>query len=206
MKRIHSRMHFTADNRQRLLLLLLLLAGVGGGVAVYASFGEELPERMRALLSLQPIPATFRDAVWQLLSDCFQMLVLLLVLFVSGLSACGIPVVVLVPLFWGVGLGLSLAYYYTDGLNGVLLCAVLLLPPTVPKAAVLLMACKQSLHMSAQMLGRLFPRGARCGGLWQTFRTYCGRFFLLLPIVLLAGVLDVGLRALLLRFFPAFIG
>ena len=201
MKRTNISIRFAAEHRRLLWLLILLLIGVGGGVAVYRSFGGNLPEPMGDLLLLRPVNDGFRGAVSQLWSACFQLLVLLVVLFVSGLSACSAPLVLSVPLFWGIGLGLSLAHYYTYGLSGVLLCAVLLLPPALLKAAVLLAACSQALHMSAQMFSQLLPRGARCGGLWQTFRLYGGRFLLLLVPLVLSGLLDVGLRALLLRFF-----
>ena len=202
MKRTNSRKHFFVQNRRLLLLFSLLLAGVGAGVAVYASFDGELPSSILTLLTISPVTDGLRGALLQLLSSCFQMFVLLAALFVSGLCALGGPVAVLMPLFWGVGLGLSLAHYYAQGFSGVLLCASVLLLPALPKAVALLIGCTQSLQMSTQMLCQLLPHGARCGGLWQSFRAYCLRFLLLLPLLLLAGGMDVGLRALLLRFFP----
>ena len=206
MKRTNSLLNFVRDNRALLWLTVLLLVGVGAGVAVYSSFEGDLPSAMQSLLVVTPAADGFREAVGQWLSACFQPMALLLVLFLSGVSALGAPAAMVTPLFWGVGLGLSLANAYTHGWGGVLFCAAVLLPPSLPKAAALLIGGVQSLRLSSQMLCQLMPHGARCGGLWQAFRLCCLRFLLVVPLLLLAGAMDVGLRALLLRFFPAFGG
>lgn len=201
MKRTNSVWRFAAGNRRLLLMLMLVLLGCMAGVALYASLREELPPAVMQLLTLQPITGGIGAAFSQLLSSCFQPVCLLIVLFLSGLSACGAPMVFIVPLFWGIGLGLTQAHYYAQGAVGILLSAVLILPPCILKSAALLIGCSQSLQLSLQLSGQLLPRGAHCGGLWQDFRLYCFRVLLLLPLVLAGGALDVGLRVLLLRFF-----
>ena len=54
-----------------------------------------------------------------LLSSCLSPLILLGLLFLVGLSACGAPVILLVPLFYGLGLGMTEAYYYSTGAAGI---------------------------------------------------------------------------------------
>lgn len=203
MKRTNSITRHTVDIRRVLPLLLLLLAGCVCGVIVYAAWRDDLPSSVLSLLAVRPVADGLRGGFSQLFTSCFQTLCLLAVLFVSGLSACGAPVACAVPLFWGIGLGLTQAYYYTHGGVGVLLTAIFVLPHSIPEAAALLTGCTLSLRLSVQLMGQLLPRGAHCGGLWQAFRAYCVQFLLLLPLLLAAGAVDVALRALLLRFFPA---
>ncbi|MBR2338677.1 MAG: stage II sporulation protein M [Clostridia bacterium] len=203
MKRTNLRIRFFTDNRRLLLLLVFLFVGCIGGVVLYHSLKGELLERANTLLPLRGITGGIRGGFSQLCSSCFQTLCLLAVLFIAGLSACGAPIAFTIPLFWGAGLGMTQAYYYASGGAGVLLTALLVLPHSLPEAAALLMGCAESLRMSMQITGQLLPRGAHCGGLWQDFRLYSVRFLLLLPLLLAAGALDVGLRALFLRFFPA---
>lgn len=188
-------------NRRLLLMTALLLGGCIGGVAVYASWGERLPTVLRDLLVLSPVSATLHDVTAQFFASCFQPLCLLLVLFFGGLFACGAPIILLVPVFWGLGLGMSVAHQYAGGIGGVLCCALLVVPHGLLKAAALLLFAVQSLQFSAQLAGQLLPRGAHCGGLWQSFRMYCVHLLLLLPTVFVAAAIDVGLRLALFRFF-----
>ena len=105
--------------------------------------------------------------------------------------------VFVVPLFWGMGLGLSEIYYAQNGVGGWLILAIIVLPSAVMELVALLMACSESLRMTLLMAVQIFPRSARCGGLWQDFRLYCVRFLLLLILIVGAGALDVILRLLL---------
>lgn len=203
MKRTNLRQHFFFKNRRLLWLLALLLIGCVGGVVLYGSLQGELLEQAKALLPIRQVSDGFAAIVEQIGSACFQTACLLMALFLGGLSACGVLLSVVVPLFWGVGLGMTLAFYYSAGAAGVLLSAVLVLPPALPEAALLLIGCAQTWHMSIQITGQLLPRSAHCGGLWQDFRWYCTRFALLLPLLLCVGIVDVGMRMLFLQYFPA---
>lgn len=203
MKRTNRTRRFLWQNRRLLLLIACLLIGCFCGLIAYRSLQGEWRQRVLTLLPVRQVGDGFLTAVWQVIHSCFHTFVLLLLLFFSGLSACGIPFAVTIPWFWGVGLGMTLAHYYTAGGMGVLFAGVMVLPHSLPEAAALLIGCAQTLHMSMQICGQLLPHGAHCGGLWQDFRLYGVRFLLLLPLLLGAGVLDVGLRLLLLKFFPA---
>ncbi len=201
MKRTNSIKRHTVDLRRVLPLLLLLLIGCGCGVIVYAAWADDLPSSVTALLAIQPITGGLQGGFAQFFLSCFQTLCLLAVVFLSGLSACGAPFALAVPLLWGIGVGLAQAHHYSCGGSGVLLAAVFILPHSLLEAAVLSRGYLLSVKMSLQLAGQLMPRGAHCGGLWQNFRLYCVQFLLLLPLLFAAGAVDVGLRALLLRFF-----
>ncbi len=201
MKRTNKVRQFAAGNRRLLLMAGLFLLGCMGGVAVYASWGERLPTALHDLLVLTPVDTTLRGVTAQFFASCFQTVCLLLLLFFSGLSACGMPVILLVPVFWGLGLGMSVAHQYAQGLGGVLCSALFVVPHGLLKAAALVLFAVQALQLSAQLAGQLLPRGAHCGGLWQAFRLYLAHLLLILPLVLMSAVIDVGSRLLLFRFF-----
>ncbi len=201
MKRTNSMWRFAAGNRRLLLMMALVLIGCVSGVAVYASWHEQLPAGLHQLLVVTSVKADVSDVMAQFFASCFQPMCLWLLLFFSGLSACGAPASFLVPVFWGLGMGLLQAHYYAQGMVGMLLAFLLIVPHSLLKAIALSIGSVQALQLSLQLAGQLLPRGAHCGGLWQTFRLYCVRFLLLLPLLLAAAALDVGLRLCLFRFF-----
>ncbi len=197
MKRTNSIGTFLKQNRRLLLLLLLPLIGCISGMVLYSPLSSSLPEEWWALLPLTPVKADVANVFTQWFSSCFQPLCLWVLLFLSGVSACGAPIVLLVPVFWGIGLGFSEAYYVQNGMSGWLVIAVLLLPSAIMELVALLMACSEALRLTLLMAVQLLPRSARCGGLWQDFRLYCVRFLVLSAFILGAGALDVILRLLL---------
>ncbi len=201
MKRTNSIRRFAAGNRRLLLMLVLTILGCVSGVSVYASWREQVPSFLSELLVVSPVQAEVGAVMGQFFASCFQALCLLLLLFLSGLSACGAPVSLLVPVFWGLGLGLLQAHYYAQGIVGMLFATLLIVPHSLLKAVVLAHGAVQSLQLSLQLAGQLLPRGAHCGGLWQLFRLYCVRFLLYLPLLLAAAALDVGLRLCFFRLF-----
>ena len=197
MKRTNSLLRFLTEHRRVLCLLLLPIGGCVCGLLLFSPLTQTLPSEWTALIPLQSADGTFPGlfSVWW--SACFTPLCLLLLLFLSGLSAGGMPMAVVVPFFWGIGIGMSEAYYAAQGWSGLLVIAAVLLPPTVIKTVALLMACSESLRLSVLITVQLLPRSARCGGLWQDFRLFCVRFLLFVTFVLGAGIVDVLLRFLL---------
>ena len=104
--------------------------------------------------------------------------------------------VLLVPLYFGVGAGFREAYYAQNGGHGWLVIAVVFLPPTIMQLVALLMASSEALRMTTTMTIQLMPRAARCGGLWRDFRLYILRFLALLALLCGASALDVIMRLL----------
>ena len=190
-KRTTALKRFIGDNRRLLLFLLLPTLGCVCGLLLYVGVRTSA---WAAWLPIRPIPAGVGPVFSQFFSSCFQPLVLLAILFTAGLSACGAPLVLAVPVFWGIGFGLTQACCYADGWFGAAVAAVVLLPHSVMEAVALLMGASEGLRMSLRFATSLLPRSAHCGGLWQEFRLYALRFAVLLLILLGAGALDVGMR------------
>lgn len=184
---------FFVSNYRTLLFLALPLIGCLFGLFLYSVVRGSDWAR---LLPIRAVPKTFGAICSAFWSSCFQPLLLLAVLFVAGLSACGVPIALATPVFWGIGLGLTQAYYYASGWAGVGITAAVLLPHSVMEAVALLMGTAECFRMSLRFTAVLLPHSAHCGGLWQPFRLYAMRFLLLTLLLFGAAAVDVGMRLL----------
>ena len=191
-RRKREMQHFMTDNRRLFPFIVLFLAGVGVGVAVFLSAADTLPAD---LLTLSPVEANgWLGTLWE---TCFSTVVLLGVLYLLGLWACGVPFILLVPLFHGVGLGLTEAHYYRIGSGGVATVAALVMPMGLLSGAVLVAACAESMRLSSCLSRQLLPGGAE-GSLWSNFRLYSLRFLLFLAAAVVVALIEVLLRQLIL--------
>ena len=190
-KRTNRVGRFFSENRRLRLFLLLPIVGCVCGMLVYSLVQ---PAAWLRLFTVERLSPGFSGAFSEWLQSCFQPMVLLTLLFLTGLSVCGAPFAILVPVFWGLGLGMTQASYYASGWQGMLIVAAVVLPHSVMELVALLMAASESLRMSLRFTGLLLPRSAHCGGLWQEFRLYGIRFLLLLFLLFGAGALDVVMR------------
>lgn len=193
-KRTTRLKHFLRDNYRLLLFLLLPSLGVIGGMLLYPVVRDG-----GWVVTVQPLSGGFTGALAAWSASLFQPLLLLVLLFFSGLSACGMPIALLVPLFWGIGLGVVQAAEYEAGLIGLAVSAAVFLPHSVMETVVLLMAAAECFRMSCRFATVLSPRFAHCGGLWQEFRLYGVRYLLLCMLLFAAAALDVILRLLCAR-------
>ena len=185
---------YFGENRRLLLFLLLFVTGTVLGVVVFMMTHEQLADDLLLMFGQHAGISGFQEGIAVLCASCLSSFVLLGLLFLGGLSAYGAPLAFLVPLFFGLGLGLTEAYQYQlRGSMGIVYVAVLVLPHTLVAAAGLLMGCAESLRMSVAISRQLLP-GSTIGGLWPMFRMYCVRFLLFVGIALVSGVLDVCLQ------------
>ena len=125
---------FVQSHRRLLLFLSLLLVGFLIGCRLFGIFGEAQDTFLGTVLAVTRLEKGVKALAGALYSACFLPVLLLIVLFFCGLSACSLPLILAVPLFFGMGAGMSAAYYYSTGIKGVLLVAVLLVPPMFCKA------------------------------------------------------------------------
>lgn len=191
---------FLLDNRRLLIFLTLFLCGTCSGVLLFVACKDTVSADLAVMLRVEAVEGGFMKGISMLFSSCFSTLLLLAVLFLCGLSACGAPVTIVLPFFFGLGLGMTEAYYYGVGNMGILFTAIFIIPHYLVAAAALLMSCSESLRMTLLISGQLLP-SVHCGGLWQDFKLYCIRFVIFAGIALAAGIIDVCLRLAFLGFF-----
>lgn len=193
--------HFLVHNQRLLLLLGLFLGGVEIGCLLFRAAYAPLSDALRALLTPTVPKAGFSGLFHLMTVSCFPTVILLLALFLAGLSACGAPVALVIPLFFGMGLGLSEAFYFAQGGWGVGYVALLVLPHTLLAVVALLMGCAESIRMSALLCRQMLPRQGGCGGLWPSFKLYLARFLLCFGLAFIAGALDTVLRLCFSAYF-----
>lgn len=192
---------FFAANRQLLLFSFLFLLGTLLGIVVYTLTHTAIGDELETMLTVRPVPSSFEAGMSALFSSCFSTVLLLALLYLCGLSACGAPLAVLIPVFFGLGLGMTEAYYYASGASGIAVAAVLIAPHYLIAAAALVLGSMESVRMSLLFSRQILP-GASIGGLWGDFKLYSVRFLLFWGLAFLAGVVDVGMRLLFARLFP----
>ena len=192
---------FLVQNQRLLWLLSLFLGGVQIGCTVFRSAWKPLGTALSGLLSPTLPSAGLAGAVQLLIASCAPTFLLLLLLFFLGFSACGAPPALMVPVFFGAGLGLSEAYYFALGARGVGYVVLLLLPPTLVSATALLMACAESMRLSSKLCRQLLPHPTIGGNLWPELKLYLARFLLCAGLLFLAGVLDTVLRICFIHHF-----
>ena len=206
MKRTNTRrkreiQHFVSDIRRLFPFVGLFVLGVACGVGAFLSARDRF-DALAPLLRVQPVDGSTVGWLSAWGSRCFGGLGLLALLYLLGLWACGAPFVLAVPLFYGMGLGLTEAYYYAMGQRGVLAVAAVILPHGLLTAAVLVTAAAESLRLSAHLSRRLLPEGAEAEGLWSHFRLYSLRYLLFLAAAAVIGALDTLLRLLFGNILP----
>lgn len=195
-RRLRDCRRFIQSNSRLLFLLTLLLSGFVVGCLVFHYYGQAESAYLGTLLSVQKLGNGIQQYLSALYSSCFLPIVLLAILFLCGLSACGMPMILLVPVFYGLGLGLSESFYYSSGLRGVLIVVCLILPHILLKSAALLMASCEAMRMTLSLSAQFTAHAVGMGGLSRSFRLYVQRFLLFLCLLLAAGILDVLLRLL----------
>ncbi len=187
---------FMTDNRRLFPFTGLLLAGVIVGVATYVLMGHRITGDWGALLRVDGLDGGFTHSLSALWDGCFGSLTLLLTLFLLGLWPCGAPFAALVPVFYGISLGLTEAYYYSLGGAGVGAVAAVIMPGGLLNGALLVMASVESWRLSVELSRRLLPEESPREGLWSFFRLYCLRFLLFLVAAVGTGLIQVLLRTL----------
>lgn len=191
-KTVASWAEFLAANRLMVLFSMVFLAGAVLGVVIYAMSDSAIARELGTILEVRAVIGGFKDGVTALFSSSFSTILLLALLFLCGLSACGAPFAAVVPLF-GMGLGLTEAYYSAIGIKGYIACALLIVPHYLIAAIALLYGSMESIRMSLLLSRQLLPEGGM-GGLWQDFKMYCVRFLVYLMLAFASGVVDILTR------------
>lgn len=194
-------LRFLTKNARLLWLLGLFFVGVYSGSAVFNTAWQPLSDALSTLLTPTPLKSGMAGAMTHLLKTTAPHFLLLLLLFLLGFSACGAPLSLIIPLFFGAGTGLTFAYHYATGFHGVLYTALLLLPHTLCVVATLLIACAESIRLSARLARQLLPHTTLGGGLWQELKLYLARFLLCCGLLFAAAALDTVLRMLFMSYF-----
>lgn len=181
---------YCIQNRCVLLFALLMLLGIVIGALIVRSAPQNLLENMGFLTSSfmdkrgdQNLALTFLHS----LGASFSILVLL---FVCGFCAVSMPVIAGVPIFRGLGLGISIGYMYLyKGLEGLLFSVVMIIPAAFISTVALLFAARESLKLSTAFLSFMVKQPGKYN-MSGTLRLYCVKFLGFLLALAAAAAVD----------------
>ncbi len=128
--------------------------------------------------------------------------VFLIISFILGLCAVGIPLISLIPFIKGFGIGITGAYVYSVySIKGVCYCLFVFFPAQVLISAILIFACNESFYMSEDIFSTLNSGSIKEKNL---VRLYLTRFGLLLLFTCFTALLDALLSTVFSSVFSLF--
>ena len=184
---------------QKLALLALYGLGlfIGAKTAAGASSGwqSQLLELLRAQRMNRGSQSVWANAMGYFGVDFLFMLAA----FLLGLCAVGLPLVLLLPVLRGLGMGvLSGWLYMTQGFTGIGYSVLILYPSAVISMLVMLSYCKESMAMAGDMLLLI---GGKLEHAENTPRQYISRYLGLLAVSIFAAITDALCYAMFVGVF-----
>ena len=133
-------------------------------------------------------------------SSFFSSMILVVILFLVGFFSIGQPIAFFIPMFQGMGIGLSTAYLYSSkGISGIIFCLILIAPTTIISTITLLLGSKESIRFSNKNLRTLFPQKFD-QNMQGELNLYLKRFSALTIFQLVSAVVDTMCTFLFARF------
>ena len=183
------------SGRRRLLTDLLgglFLAGVLAGALLCGRCSPETMGVLRAVLGGFAQTRQVQSFAGIAASTFGSLFLLLAVLFFCGFCSIAQPIILLVPLFKGLGYGFSAGVLYMEyGLDAMRYVALLLFPAVALGAALLVAASRSSFLFSV----RLFHASLSNSGLsdLQRIKRYCVKFLIFTVFCLLISLLNAAI-------------
>lgn len=186
----HSKPKFDIrKNAMFLLLCLFLIIGIILGVICARNGDKSLAEKLDFLF-LTDFENKKNMGLFSVFSASFASgFLLLLAIFLLGISSWGFFALPAVPLFKGFGFGISTGYMYAAyGFSGILYNLLVVLPGAFISALILIIISKESFRFSWEIMTSL--RGYK-SDISSEFRTYIVKIFWSLIILAVASVTDM---------------
>lgn len=193
-----------AANRKLAALTLIFILGLVLGALLVRSTENAVLSSLREIVkNFYNIKAS-QGVLENLLSAFGSDFVYMAFACVLGLCMAGEPVLWLLPLVKGLGLGFVSGYLYTTAtLQGVGYCVTTIFPAEVLFCAALIFACNESIMMSRDIV-HAFCRNEHPKNGKNSMKLYFTRYTVLLILTIFAAALDTVLSMLLSRFFTLF--
>lgn len=180
----------------------MLLAGMVTGALIARGTGESGTDSLALMLSGFSEGRADQSLFETLGNSLLSSAPVLLVSFLLGLCPAGVLLLPAVPLFRGMGLGLTMGYLYAAwGLKGVGYSALLIIPGAAVSSIAFLFACREGMRLAVLLCRSILPNETPVS-LWPEFRKYLLRFGAFLVLLLIAAVTDAFFSAAFSQFFP----
>lgn len=127
-----------------------------------------------------------------LYSSLLNSSLLIIVLFLMGFCAIAQPAAVLVPIYKGLGFGVTIAQIYSkNGLNGFLTAFILILPCALVSSYALFIAVRESMKMSNRFFSQAFlDKRSESTSINEYVRLYAVKFLVLEAITAVSAAVD----------------
>ncbi len=189
------------SNLMTTVMTALFLIGMLYGSLLICMGEAELLDTLQQMVQGYLAGRTAQSFWRTLLYSLYSVGGYLLVLFLSGFSAVSTPLILVSPLFKGMGLGVSIGYLYTTcGWKGVAFCAALILPAAVFSTFAVIFSAKESFWLSVRFLSGVVPRISRKISGYAVKR-YCVRYLVWSLCALFSVLVDAGTTFLFADFF-----
>ena len=186
-------------NRRILIMMLLFAAGMIIGAVSLKRADSYLSGAFSDMFSVYIRSKGSQSLGMNFINSLALNAAFMLAAFVFGLCAVGLPLICILPIIRGVGIGMLSGYLYSNfALRGLGYCVLVIYPGLIPAIA-LLLACSAGINSSYEMLLSLSSVKAQRGE--GSIKIYCMRFLIICILIVLAAVTDAAASRLFCRLF-----
>lgn len=187
-------------NRRILIMMLLFAAGMIIGALSLKKADSYLSGAFSDMFSVYIRSKSSQSLGMNFINSLAVNAAFMLAVFVFGLCAVGLPLICILPIIRGVGIGMLSGYLYSNfALRGLGYCVFVIYPGLIPAIFALLLACSAGINSSYEMLLSLSSAKAQRGE-WS-IKIYCMRFLIICILIVLAAVTDAAASRLFCRLF-----
>jgi hypothetical protein len=187
------------ENRRNLIMVALFAFGMLLGASIIKDSTSsvtvklvELFDRYRELRGHQSIISNFCGSM-------LTSLIFMSVTFIFGLCSIGVPLIGVVPVIRGLGLGMISGHLYSAyALNGLGYSLLVLYPGCLISILALLMCCNESVLMSQDMFAFMMNKPTKNQ---SSIKMYCARYLVILIISAIGAATDAVCLLAFERFF-----
>ncbi len=131
------------------ILFVLFLIGMVYGALLVGLCDSSIQDKLSFLTQEFVSKRSEQSIVVTFLSSLGSSSLLLFILCLLGFSAIGQPAALFIPIFRGLGLGMSMAQMYASySAKGVLFCCILILPQAAVSTVGLILGTRESIRFS----------------------------------------------------------
>lgn len=192
--------HYTKKNYALLALGLLFVCGVIMGTLLIRTAQTDTLELLLRVVNGYVEKRREQTLLQNFMTGAGSSLLFVLVLLGCGFCAVSQPIVVLVPLFRGLGYGFSVASLYANyGTRAIGFVALFVLPNMIFSTLAILVCCRESLRLSGSFFGALRQDGGNSA--FYSLRIYLGRYTVAAGLCVLSALVEAGLYFAFAKFF-----
>ncbi len=177
------------SNQTLTLLCILLLTGMFLGAVCVKHADEAMLEKIKLLTGTYISSEVSRSILDNFLSYILADTVFIILSVFFGLCVIGEPILWILPLIRGLGLGLITGFVYkTYSVQGVLYSTVLIVIPAVISSLAMAVSCKESILSSREIKSALKEDGIQFN-YGEFLKLFAVRNLILYAFVVLSGLI-----------------